>query len=82
MGISDTNVSTSYDLASPGKRLLAYMIDLSVVFLLVAMEVALDFLPIPDNSFTRGFFAEVDNVLLITALAYFCWAMRCRTGRR
>ncbi|WP_248768911.1 RDD family protein [Pseudomonas sp. MWU12-2345] len=71
-GIVGTNASTfSYDLASPGKRLLAYMIDLFVVFLLVAMEVALDFLPIPDNSFTRGLFAVVDNLLLIAALGYF-----------
>ncbi|NWD72282.1 RDD family protein [Pseudomonas gingeri] len=72
MDITDTNASVfTYDLASPGKRLLAYMIDLFIVFLLVAMEVVVSFLPFPNNSFTRGFFAVVDNILLITALGYF-----------
>jgi len=72
MGVADANALTCfYDIASPWKRLLAYMIDLFVIFLLVAMEVVASFLPFPDSSFARGVFAAVDSILLIAAIGYF-----------
>jgi len=72
MGVADTNASMfSYDLASPGKRLLAYIIDLFIVFLFVAMKVMVSFIPCPDNSFAKLIFSVVDSILMIYALGYF-----------
>ncbi|MCU1737112.1 MULTISPECIES: RDD family protein [unclassified Pseudomonas] len=72
MGVVGTDHSTfSYDLASLGKKMLAYIVDLFIVFLFMAMEVTVSFLPFPDNSFIRGLCAVVDNILLITVLGCF-----------
>ncbi|WP_017906811.1 RDD family protein [Pseudomonas asplenii] len=60
-----------YDLASPWKRLFAYVIDLLVIFLLVVLEHFLDFLPFPGRSGIGIALNLLENTLLFLALGYF-----------
>ncbi|MBV6748674.1 RDD family protein [Pseudomonas chlororaphis] len=82
MGISDTNVSTSfYNLASPGKRLLAYMIDLFIVFLLIVVKRVLGLFFFPHDTFVGVMFYWMGNALQIAAFVYFLFGDALPNGQ-
>ncbi|WP_248797840.1 RDD family protein [Pseudomonas sp. MWU13-2105] len=82
MGISDTNVPTSfYDLASPWKRLFAYMIDLFIVFLLIVVKRVLGLFFFPHDSFVGGICYWTGNALQIAAFAYFLFGDALPNGQ-
>ncbi|WP_397458915.1 RDD family protein [Pseudomonas asplenii] len=72
MGAAESTRSTSiYDLASPWRRLFAYLIDLFVVLFLIVLEHMLNFLPFSIETRLGGVVYLMENVLLVLAFGYF-----------
>ncbi|WP_347927168.1 RDD family protein [Pseudomonas helvetica] len=71
-----------YDLASPGKRLAGYFIDLSIVFVLMFLKGLIGYKLMASSSYSVAlFYSVINNILLVLAISYFLFCDALPNGQ-
>ncbi|ALI02937.1 RDD family protein [Pseudomonas sp. FW306-02-F02-AA] len=71
-----------YDLASPGKRLAGYFIDLSIVFVLIFLKGLIGYMLMASSSYGVAlFYSVISNILLVFAISYFLFCDALPNGQ-
>ncbi|MGC6371149.1 RDD family protein [Pseudomonas sp. K2I15] len=83
MSLVEPSISTpAYDLASPGKRLAGYLVDMVFVFFLLFLKSVLMHLSVRYSSaFSLSLFQGVEYFLTLLALAYFLFCDALPNGQ-